>query len=183
MVGSRDDGQHTFTRNTFDYMLNETTNVQAHLGVKEGEFALVYKLNQIEGFDDLAKVWDQIRVLYISVQFHWHGGSDAEYSPYAGLFAYDPDGYSTSSGSVRARNNALAFTVSPYKSSQTFTVIPGTVVSGMVKKQQWFDIAASSSVPIYNIGAVNLMTGISTDVTQLSVRTTFKITFELKGAR
>lgn len=177
------DGLLCITRQCWDVSSSSTTNATVRFGVLHGDIPLNFDATNIQGFSELAKTWDQIRINTIEVSFHWSAQLDTTMQPYFGLFSYDPDGYTTASGSVLAKNNAQPFTISPYRSSRPFSVTPGVILAGTnsVKYQQWFDLAGT--LPAFHVGGLMLSTTQPSSVTQLSCRVSWHITYQLRGAR
>jgi len=170
----------TITRKCHDISAAVTTNAASRFGCVHGDIALDFNPSAIQGYNDIAKSWDQIRITQISIQVLWGGDTHLAF-PYYGLFSYDPDGYTTASGSVLGKNNAIPFTVSPYKSSPVFKVVPGCLVSNMVKTGQWFDLAGT--IPQMHVGGLHLSTVVPSSVSQLACRIGWQIHYQLRGAR
>jgi len=168
-------------RVTFDFNILQTDDADAYIGGVKGTHIVKLHPTAIIGWSNLAKVYDQVRFDEVDMQLNWV--HDDNYpGPIAGLFVYDPDGYTTASGSLMEHSNARRFVISMNRSSQTFRVQPGRVVEDMVKGDVFYDVGTA---PDQNLGAFLFHAAKPPNggVAQIKFQISFKIVMTFRGRR
>lgn len=170
------------TRKGFYFETRATTNVQPMHGGVYGEFTIDFKTTALPGFNEIAPIYDQLRMDRVTLQFSYDS-KESYPGVLNGVFAYDPDGYTTGSGSVLNHTAGRPFTVSMYRSSPEFVLVPGYVIEGMAKSRSWFDLAAT--LPVFHCGGAGLYASQphAGTVSQISVKIMYIFEFSLRGKR
>lgn len=175
----------TKTIKTFEFTIQKTTDAIAYNNGVRGQMALEFEPSQIDGFSDLAQSWDQLRIDAVRIQFHYCANptepSGGYAAPMTGLFVYDPDGYTVTSGPLTEHGTGITFPLSRERSSRKIAVEPACRVENMVKTKQFFDMAGT--IPTHFIGGLLLFAPEPQTVEQLSIMISWEFEFTVKGTR